>query len=219
MADMAAKKMEWMLNGDCTEACTSPPVCPYYWRSSTPTNLHEGKNQCEGTFTFSIKQGRHGETDLKGLKVGLGFNTPVGGPASRDPWKTILYIDEHANDVQAKALEEIFTTSWRRVGDVLKVKRVAISFCKEQVGSAAMPGFKHAVEWEGIYKLKAEPIMTTDGAPRYISGLMNGMIYVGKSTENSFHDPDLPRGNWDRPGMSNTYFEFTLNPEKLEWMP
>ena len=29
------------------------------------------------------------------------------------------------------------TTSWRRVGDVLKVKRVAISFCKDSFGSAA----------------------------------------------------------------------------------
>lgn len=215
---MVTKKMEWMLSGDCTEACTSPPVCPYYWGSSAPTDLHEGKNQCEGTFTFSIKKGYYGETDLKGLKVGLGFNTPVGGPASRDPWKTILYIDEHANDKQANALEEIYTTSWRRVGDVLKVKRVAISFCKDPVGSKSKPGFKHAVEWKEIYKLKAEPIMTADGAPRYISGLMNGIIYVGKSTVNSFNDPDLPRGIWDRPGMSNTYFEFTLNPQKLEWV-
>jgi len=71
---------------------------PNYWGSSGPTDLHEGKNQCEGTFTFSIKKGYYGETDLKGLKVGLEFNTPAGGPASRDPWKTILYIDEHAND-------------------------------------------------------------------------------------------------------------------------
>ena len=75
------------------------------------------------------------------------------------------------------------------------------------------------MEWEGIYKLKAEPILTTDGVPRYISGLMNGMIFIGKSTENGFNDPDLPRDNWDRPGMSNTYFEFTLNPDKFEWVP
>jgi hypothetical protein len=199
--------------------CQPDRHSPYYWGSSTPTDLHEGKNQCEGTFTFNIKKGYYGETDLQGLKASFGFNTPVGGAASEGRWKAILYIDEHANDKQAKALEEIFTKSWRRVGDVLKVKRLAISFCKEPVGLAARPGFKHAVEWQGIYRLKAEPIMTTDGAPRYISGLMNGIIYVGKSTENSFNDPDLPRGNWDRPGMSNTYFKFTLNPAKLEWMP
>jgi hypothetical protein len=36
-------------------------------------DLHEGKNQCEGTFTFSIKKGCYGETDLRGLKAGLGL--------------------------------------------------------------------------------------------------------------------------------------------------
>ena len=41
---MTAAKMEWVVSGDCTEACTSPPVCPYYWGSSTPTDLHDGKN-------------------------------------------------------------------------------------------------------------------------------------------------------------------------------
>ena len=39
---MVAKKKEWLLCGDCTEACTSPPVCPYFWGSSAPTDLHEG---------------------------------------------------------------------------------------------------------------------------------------------------------------------------------
>lgn len=211
--------MEWMLSGDCTEACTSPPVCPYYWGSSTPTDLHEGKNQCEGAFTFNIKEGYYGDVDLSGLKAGFGFNTPIGGPASQDPWKAILYIDDKADDKQAQALEEIFKKCWGFMGDVLKVRRVAISFTKEPVGSASKPGFKHTVAWQGVYSLKAEPLMTMDGAPRYISGLMNGIIYVGKSTENKFHDPDLPRGNWDRPRMSNTYYEFTLNPSKLQWVP
>jgi hypothetical protein len=49
--------------------------------------------------------------------------------------------------------------------------------------------------------------------------MMNGKIYVGKSTENKFSDPDLPLGKWDRPEMSNTYYEFSLNPDKLKWMP
>jgi hypothetical protein len=61
--------------------------------------------------------------------------------------------------------------------------------------------------------------MSMNGLPRFISGMMNGRIYVGKSSENKFNDPDLPRGKWDRPEMSNTYYEFSLNPEKLNWMP
>src|SRR3972149_442310 len=65
---MAAKR-EWMVSGDCPEACTSPAVCPYYWGSSTPRDLHEDKNQCEGAFTFHIKKGYHGKTVLDVLSI------------------------------------------------------------------------------------------------------------------------------------------------------
>ncbi len=213
------KKMEWMVTGDCTEACTSPPVCPYYWGSSTPRDLHGGKNQCEGAFTFHIKEGHYEDVNLSGLNIGFGFNSPIGGTAVRDPWKTILYIDSRANAAQAAALEKIFKACWARMGEVLKVKRAPISFTKEPVGNAPEPGYRHQVTWGDVYSLKAEPLMSLNGLPRFISSMMNGKIYVGKSTENKLNDPDLSRGNWDRPEMSNTYYEFSLNPDKLNWMP
>ena len=214
-----AEKMKWSLSGDCTEACTSPPVCPYYWGSSTPKDLHGGINQCEGVFTFNIKSGYYGDIDLSGLKAAYAFNTAEGGTSSKEPWKTVIYIDAAANDKQAKALEEIFKTCWKGMGDVLKVKRLPVSFVKEPVGSAADPGYKHTVEWKGYYRLQAEPLMTMNGLPRYISGLMGGKIYIGKSIENKLNEPDLPRGKWDSPGMSNTYYKFALSPLKLSWVP
>jgi hypothetical protein len=216
---MAGEKMEWMVKGDCTEACTSPPVCPYYWGSSTPTELHEGKNQCEGVFTFHIREGYYGDLDLGGLNAGYVFNTPIGGPAAREPWQSVLYIDDKADDEQAKALEGIFTKCWANMGEVLNVKRAPISFLKETVGNPDNPGYKHTVRYGGAYSLKAEPIMTMNGLPRYISGMMGGLIYIGKSTENRVNETDLPRGKWDRPEMSNTYYEFELNPSRLDWMP
>ena len=216
---MSAEKMVWMVKGDCTEACPSPPVCPYYWGSSTPTDLHDGLNQCEGAFTFHIKEGYYGDIDLAGLNVGFGFNSPVGGFTTQAPWKTILYIDSRANDRQAEALEKIFTAAWSNMGEVLKVKRAPMTFKKEAVGTASPPGYKHEAEWQGAYSMKADPIMTMNGLPRYVSGMMGGPIFVGKSTENRFSDPNLPRGNWDRPEMSNTYYEFALNPEQLQWVP
>jgi hypothetical protein len=214
-----AKKSEWSISGDCTEACTSPPVCPYYWGSSTPVDLHGGINQCEGAFTFHIKDGHYNDVDLGGLNAGFGFNSPVGGTAVTDPWKTILYIDSKADARHSAALEDIFRTCWATMGEVLKVKREPISFAKEPVGNASGPGYRHRVTWGKTYSMKAEPIMTANGFPRFISGMMNGKIYVGKSIENKFYDPDLPRGEWDRPGMSNTYYEFSLDPQKLQWMP
>lgn len=216
---MTAEKPEWMISGDCTEACTSPAVCPYYWGSPTPTDLHDGVNRCEGAFTFHIKEGYSGDIDLSGLNAGFGFNSPVGGTAVRDPWKSILYIDSQADDKQAAALEKIFKTCWASMGEVLKVKRTPISFSKEPVGEASPPGYKHAVEWRGAYNMKAEPIMTMNGLPRYISGMMGGAIYVGRSTENKFNDSDLERGIWDSPGMSNTYYDFSLNPSNTQWVP
>ena len=214
-----AEKIEWMISGDCTEACTSPPVCPYYWGSSTPKDLHNGKNQCEGAFTFHIKEGHYGDVKLGGLNAGFCFNSPVGGITAREPWKSILYIDSRADAEQAAALEKIFTTCWSTMGEILKVKRAPISFVKEPVGNAPEPGYKHRVTWGNVYSMKAEPLMTMNGLPRYISGMMNGIVYVGKSTENKLNEPDLPRGKWDSPDMSNTYYQFSLNPDKLQWMP
>jgi hypothetical protein len=212
-------KMKWMISGDCTEACTSPPVCPYYWGSSTPTDLHDGLNQCEGVFTFHIQEGYFDDVKLDGLNAGFGFNSPVGGITAQKPWKSILYIDARADEKQAAALEEIFKTCWSRMGEVLKVKKAPITFFKEQVGGPTSPGYKHKVEFEGCYKMEADPLMTMNGLSRYISGMMGGKIYVGKSTVNRYKDDDLPRGDWDRPEMSNTYYMFMLNPDQLEWVP
>jgi len=216
---MADPKPNWLLNGDCVEACTSPAVCPYYWGSSAPTALHGGKDQCEGAFTFRIRKGHCEDIDLSGLMAGYGFNTGIGGPGSGDPWKTVLYIDERADEQQFACLTEIFQTCWTLAGQVLKVKKVAFRFEKEKVGSHANAGYKHLVQWKGTYFLKTEPLLARDGAARFITGLSNGRIYVGKSVENSFSDVDLPRGSWNSPGMSNTYFEFTIDTETLDWVP
>ena len=216
---MTDNRADWMVSGDCVEACTSPPVCPYYWGSSTPRDLHEGRNVCEGAFTFNIREGHYSDTDLYGLKVGFAFNSPEGGTAVREPWQSVLYIDAKADEKQASALENIFRKCWGTMGEVLKVKRALMSFSKEPVGPEDNPAYKHTIEWQGTYSLQAEPIQTMDGRPRFISGMMGGLIFVGKSTENRMNDPDLTRGNWDRPGMSNTYYDFNLNPQKISWVP
>ncbi|MBN1188663.1 MAG: DUF1326 domain-containing protein [Dehalococcoidales bacterium] len=213
------QETEWALSGYCTEACTSPPVCPYYWGSSTPRDLHDGYNQCEGAFTFHINHGCYGDIGLDELNAGIGFNTPVGGTTVREPWKSVFYIDSRANAEQAAALEKIFRACWARMGEVLDVKRAPISFAREAVGNGPEYGYRHLIIWGDVYSLKAEPLMSMNGLPRFISSMTNGIIYVGKSTENRFSDPDLPRGKWDRPEMSNTYYNFSLNPDKLQWMP
>jgi hypothetical protein len=210
---------EWELRGDAAEGCTSLPVCPYYWGSSVQKDLHDGKDQCEATFTLRIDKGHCKDVLVEGLKVGIGFNTPADGRHSGNPWAAILYVDAEANEKQFYALAEIFKTSWARVGVFSKIKRAQIVYTKENLGKSDQYGYKYKIECVGYYKLETEPLVTKAGTARFISGLEEGIIYVGKSTINRFNDPDLLRGKWDKPGMSNVYFPFTMNPAKLDWVP
>ena len=213
---MAEEKLEWMVSGDCVEGCTSPPVCPAYWNSPLPKDLHEGESRCEGVWSFNIREGYHGDIDLGGLVVSYAFNMPSPfPPPERIPWKCIVFIDEKANAQQAEALEKIFRTCWARMGEVLKVKRVEILFTKELIDGG--PAARHTVEIKGVYSLKSEPLLTRDRKPRYITSGFGGVINVGRSEVNEFKDVDLPR-TWNRPGMSTTYYDFTLNSQEPFWM-
>jgi hypothetical protein len=96
------------------------------------------------------------------------------------------------------------------------LKRADISFAKKLVDGG--PAATHAVEIKGAYALKTEPLLAMDGKPRYISSMLGGIINIGKSEVNEFKDADLPR-IWNSPEMSTTYYDFTLTPEKLMWLP
>ena len=215
---MAEKEHEWMISGDCVEGCTSPPVCPGYWNSQVQVQFHEGISECEGAWTFNIREGYYGDINLSGLLVVCPFNLPSPFPAPKGtPWKSIIYIDEKASAQQAEALEQIYKTCWKELGDVIAVKRAKIEFKKELVDSG--PVAKYAVQIEGIYNLETRPFTTADKKPRYINSYFGGHINVGSSLANELNDPDLPRGKWNAPGMSITYFEFVLNPDRRHWLP
>jgi len=215
---MTKASYEWMVSGDCVEGCTSPPVCPAYWNSPLQAQCHEGQSQCEGVWTFSITEGHYYDIDLGGLLVAYGFNSPSPFPEmSESPWRCILYIDKSADAQQATALEEVFRTCWTVLGEVTAVKRAGISFNKELLdhGLAA----RHTVSIDGVYEFVARPFRTADGKPRYINSLWGGHVNIGVSEVNRFHDPDLPRGEWNAPRMSTTYYQFVLHPDKHHWLP
>jgi hypothetical protein len=167
---------DWELTGDAVEGCTSPPVCPYYWGSSVQKDLHDGKDQCEATFTLRIDKGHYKDITLDGLRVGIGFNTPANGQQSGNPWAAILYIDENADISQFNALTEVFKTSWARVGKLSSVKRARIKYEKEALGITPAQGYRYRIECIGFYKLESEPLVTAAGTARFISGLEDGII-------------------------------------------
>lgn len=214
---MPGEKYEWMIKGECTEACTSPPVCPAYWRSPLPKELHDGESRCESVWSFHIKEGYDRDVDLADLNVCLAFNIPAGFPetmAMKRP--CILYIDHRANDSQAMALERIYRIASAAMYEMWKVKRVAISFKKELVNGG--PAARHSVQINGIYEMKAQPLLTKEGKPRQFNTIEGGIINAGKSEINHFKDPDLPH-NWNQPGMTNTYFDFSITPARPNWLP
>lgn len=207
-----------MVTGDCVEGCTSPPVCPAYWNSPTQAQFHNGHSQCEGVWTFNIREGYFQETNLNGLKVSYGFNSPSPFPETKGAtWKCIIYIDRKATAVQAEALEKVFRTCWGVMGEVVAVKKASIEFKKEFVDAG--PAARHWVNISGIYRFAARPFRTADKKPRFVNSYWGGNINVGISEVNEFHDPDLPRGEWNVPGMSNSYFEFLVSANKLHWLP
>jgi hypothetical protein len=112
---MVVKKMEWMLSGDCTEACTSPPVYPYYWGSSAPADLHEGKNQCEGTFTVHSKTGYYGETDLKDLEVSVPSRKEGGNWEVTNPPRRYSLLDILLSRAFTGSADAIQAGAYRRV--------------------------------------------------------------------------------------------------------
>ena len=57
---MPEEKFDWMVSGDCVEGCTSPPVCPAIWNSPLQAQFHQGRSECEGVWTFNIRQGYYG---------------------------------------------------------------------------------------------------------------------------------------------------------------
>lgn len=217
---MTTEKMEWMVRGEACDACNSPPVCPYWWGSPVQAQCHDGKDQGEGAFTFNVREGYYGDTDLSGLLVGYGMNTAEGGFSTNNPWNAILYIDDRADDKQAKALEEIFGVKCTGPFKILKVKRAKMTFIKQAVGLMDNPAYKHTIKWEGIYHLETEPLLAMNGGPRTISGMAdNSVVHVSKSVVNKYNDPDLPRSSWDSPGNSSGAFEFSCNPSKLYFDP
>ncbi len=213
---MTQKKYEWMVTGDCVEGCTSPPVCPAYWGSPFPKDLHNGESQCEGVWSFNIIEGYYRDINIAGLKVCYAFNSPAGYPEKQGPWECILFIDETADNTQAEVIKGIFGGCWANLGKVITVKRGAISFDKEFINGG--PAARYAVSIKGVYRFRMTPLFAMDRQSRYIISGFGGKIYIGKSEVNEFKDADLPR-NWNRSGMSCTYHEFTMNPGKTFWQP
>lgn len=65
------------------------------------------KGHCHASFALVIDEGRHGETDLSGLKAGAIFKWP--GPIHEGHGECVAFVDERADEAQRTALLTIMT--------------------------------------------------------------------------------------------------------------
>jgi hypothetical protein len=94
----------WTLRGELTLSCSCTVFCPCTLSLglAPPT-----EGYCQTWAGIRIDDGRFGDVELGGVKVGLIIEIP--GLMSRGNWTAGLFIDERASIYAVKALTRIFT--------------------------------------------------------------------------------------------------------------
>jgi len=91
----------WNVQGTYVEACNCEAVCPCIF-FSPPTD-----GSCTVMIGWHIDQGSFEGTSLDGLNAALLAHSP--GHMKDGDWRVALYVDEHADESQNKALMGIFS--------------------------------------------------------------------------------------------------------------
>ena len=94
----------WSLRGELALSCSCAVFCPCTLSLglAPPT-----EGYCQTWAGIRIDEGRHDDTDLAGVKVGLIIEIP--GLMSRGNWTAGLFVDDKASIQAVKALTRIFT--------------------------------------------------------------------------------------------------------------
>lgn len=108
-----ASLQTWRVTGSYFEVCNCDAPCPCR-KLGERTGGRSTYDTCDFALSWSIKEGRFGDVDLRDLHVAMAgrwdnAEAPMPGfPPIRPPWHVILYVDERATDQQRGALENIF---------------------------------------------------------------------------------------------------------------
>ncbi|HKX82330.1 MAG TPA: DUF1326 domain-containing protein [Nitrososphaera sp.] len=94
---------KWSVSGDWFDVCKCGIPCPCTF-AQAPTF-----GDCEGVLAYHINDGRYGPSELGGLNVIMvgGFKGNIWAGESKATMG--FYFDERADEMQRKALENIFT--------------------------------------------------------------------------------------------------------------
>lgn len=156
----------WSLRGEVLENCSCAVVCPGHFGFRNKCT----HDYCNAVWAFRTSGGSGDGVDLSGFGVVVVGATP---PYMIDgDWKVAIYVDETADDRQARQLESIFTGTeqgpWsilaRFVSTRLPTRRVPIRFEESHAGLGR-------VEIPGILSAEAAPVRGHD--KRGVASLIN----------------------------------------------
>jgi hypothetical protein len=91
----------WEIEGRELVNCTCEYGC------NCQFNALPDKGHCHAVAGIQIDRGRHGSTDLSGLRIAAIFKWP--GPIHEGNGEAIAFVDQNANDAQRDALLKIMT--------------------------------------------------------------------------------------------------------------
>jgi hypothetical protein len=94
----------WTLRGELVLSCSCIVFCPC---TLSLGNAPPTEGYCQTWAGVRVDEGRFGEVDLAGTKVGLIIDIP--GLMSRGNWTAGLFVDEAASVYAVRALTRIFT--------------------------------------------------------------------------------------------------------------
>ena len=95
----------WRVSGPYVEACNCEAICPC--RSVGGRDGGRATSQlCQFVIAWTINEGSFGEMDLSRLSVVMAGYWDEDEKGA--PWRVELYLDQRANQAQAKALADIF---------------------------------------------------------------------------------------------------------------
>ena len=120
----------WELTGEYAEACNCDVACQCIWLE--PPN----DNACTAGLAWNITDGRYGDIDLSGRRVGMLIVSDEGvmfDPSTR--WDVVLLVDEEATEEERAAIEDIYLGRaggiWAPVAD--SHFQIGRASCRERV--------------------------------------------------------------------------------------
>ena len=105
----------WNVSGTYFEVCNCEAVCPCR-RHGAMKGGRSTYGHCDFALSWYITKGQADNIDLSDLAVVLAGSYDDDEPGS--PWRVIIYVDEQGDEVQQKALTDIFLG--RAGGDTFK---------------------------------------------------------------------------------------------------